>query len=141
MLCGRRSLISLAARRFPPDVGEREKAIRARDVEDFEKMNRIRSVDKRTKSFGCQPLQWTRYVASIMQRWHCMRCGAFRACASVPLASGDSAAVRFCQPESRIHFMRPWPSPVVDGKQFCPFFLTNARQLMDSPGEWYPRQP
>lgn len=46
---------------------------------------------------------------------------------SVKIA-GDSAAVTFHQPESHIHFMHPWPSPMVtsDGHNSA-FYLTNAK--------------
>lgn len=56
---------------------------------------------------------------------------------SVKIA-GDSAAVTFHQPESHIHFMHPWPSPMVtsDGHNSA-FYLTNAKELLDSEGEWY----
>ena len=51
---------------------------------------------------------------------------------------GDSAAVTFHQPESHVHFMHPWPSPMVttDGHNSA-FYLTNAKELLDSEGEWY----
>ena len=51
---------------------------------------------------------------------------------------GDSAAIRFHQPESRIQFEHPWPHPMVttDGHNSA-FYLTNARELQDVPGEWY----
>ena len=51
---------------------------------------------------------------------------------------GDSAAVRFHNPESRIQFEHPWPRPMVttDGHNSA-FYLTNAIELLDSPGEWY----
>lgn len=51
---------------------------------------------------------------------------------------GDSAAVRFHQPESRIQFEHPWPRPMMttDGHNSA-FYLTNARELLDVPGEWY----
>ena len=51
---------------------------------------------------------------------------------------GDSAAIRFHQPESRIQFEHPWPRPMVttDGHNSA-FYLTNARELQDVPGEWY----
>lgn len=51
---------------------------------------------------------------------------------------GDSAAVRFHHPESRIQFEHPWPRPMVtkDGHNSA-FYLTNAMELLDEPGEWY----
>ena len=51
---------------------------------------------------------------------------------------GDSAAVRFHQPEDRLQFEHPWPSPMTpDTKHPSPFYLTNAKELLDEPGEWY----
>ena len=51
---------------------------------------------------------------------------------------GDSAAVRFHQPESRIQFEHPWPRPMVtDNGHNSAFYLTNAMELLDEPGEWY----
>ena len=51
---------------------------------------------------------------------------------------GDSAAIRFHDPESRIQFEHPWPRPMVtkDGHNSA-FYLTNAKELLDTPGEWY----
>ena len=51
---------------------------------------------------------------------------------------GDSAGVRFHDPESRIQFEHPWPRPMVttDGHNSA-FYLTNAKELLDRPGEWY----
>jgi hypothetical protein len=51
---------------------------------------------------------------------------------------GDSARLRFLQPESRIQSEHPWPAPwisAVTGNSA--FFLTNALQLLNQPGEWY----
>ena len=47
---------------------------------------------------------------------------------------GDSAAVRFHHPESRIQFEHPWPRPMVtkDGHNSA-FYLTNAMELLDEP--------
>ncbi len=54
---------------------------------------------------------------------------------------GDSAAVTFRQPESRIEFEHPWPAPYIDtGKNRngnSAFYLANAPELLNQPGEWY----
>ena len=51
---------------------------------------------------------------------------------------GDSAVVRFRQPESRLEFEHPWPQPVIGGdKGNSSFCLINALQLLDTLGEWY----
>ncbi|MBQ9357052.1 MAG: right-handed parallel beta-helix repeat-containing protein [Prevotella sp.] len=52
---------------------------------------------------------------------------------------GDSVALTFHQPESHIHFMHPWPSPMVTpgGEHNSAFYLTGSRELLDEPGEWH----
>ena len=51
---------------------------------------------------------------------------------------GDSVAVRFHNPEAKLQFEHPWPSPMTpDTKHPSPFYLTNALELLDEPGEWY----
>jgi hypothetical protein len=52
--------------------------------------------------------------------------------------SGDSAKLTFRQPESRIQSEHPWPAPVISKKTGnSAFYLTNAIQFLDQPGEWY----
>lgn len=114
------------------------KAVRARDVSDFEKMNRIRGVDKQKEILwvpaeAVKKIVRAKYAEMVL---HEMWCIANLRIKSITM-SGDSAAVSFCQPESHIHFSHPWPSPMVDGKHNSPFYLTNARELLDAPGEWY----
>jgi hypothetical protein len=50
---------------------------------------------------------------------------------------GTNAILTFYQPESRIEFQHPWPPVVVNAKYQAPFFLANAIQFLDSPGEWF----
>jgi hypothetical protein len=51
---------------------------------------------------------------------------------------GDRARVTFHEPESRIEFEHPWPQPVFDAQRGnSPFFLTNALEFLDEPGEWF----
>jgi hypothetical protein len=50
---------------------------------------------------------------------------------------GTNAFVTFQQPESRIEFQHPWPPVVVNTNYAAPFFLANAIQFLDSPGEWF----
>ena len=115
------------------------KAVRARDVSDFEQMARIISVDKTqreiwvpakaVKAVCDQP-----YAEMIL---HEMWCVSVLRIKSIRI-DGDSAAVSFHEPESRIQFEHPWPSPMVttDGHN-SPFYLTNALPLLDQPGEWF----
>ena len=122
-----------------------KKAVRARDVEDFEKMNRICSVDEKNEILYVPAVSIRRlidnkgnlkakYVEMVL---HQMWCVANLRIRSVEV-QGDSAAIRFHQPESRIQFEHPWPRPMVttDGHNSA-FYLTNARELQDVPGEWY----
>lgn len=54
---------------------------------------------------------------------------------------GDSAAVTFYQPESRIEFEHPWPAPFIDKKKDkngnSAFYFVSAVELLNNPGEWY----
>ncbi|HWA24055.1 MAG TPA: right-handed parallel beta-helix repeat-containing protein [Lacunisphaera sp.] len=51
---------------------------------------------------------------------------------------GDRAAVTFHEPESRVEFEHPWPQPVMSEQRGnAPFFLANALEFLDSPGEWF----
>lgn len=115
------------------------KAIRARDVDDFEKMYRIRSVDKKNRILwvpaeAVKKVLKSSYAEMVL---HEMWCVANLRIKSIDI-QGDSAAVRFHDPESRIQFEHPWPSPMVttDGHNSA-FYLTNAKELLDRPGEWY----
>ena len=122
-----------------------KKAVRARDVEDFEKMNRICSVDEKNEILYVPAVSIrrlidnkgnlkTKYAEMVL---HQMWCVANLRIRSVEV-QGDSAAIRFHQPESRIQFEHLWPRPMVttDGHNSA-FYLTNARELQDVPGEWY----
>lgn len=115
-----------------------EKAVRARDVADFEKMFRIVNNDPTNE------ILWvpSKSVKSIMKApyaemvLHEMWCIANLRIKSIEL-HGDSAAVRFHQPESRIQFEHPWPRPMIAPGRNSAFYLTNAIELLDQPGEWH----
>ncbi len=47
------------------------------------------------------------------------------------------AEVTFRQPESGLEFNHPWPPVTVNATYQAPFYLVNALELLDSPGEWY----
>lgn len=50
--------------------------------------------------------------------------------------------VRFHEPESSIEFAHPWPQPVIDGERgSSSYALSNALELLDTPGEWYQDYP
>ena len=116
-----------------------QKAVRARDVADFEKMYRIINNDPQNEilwvpAAAVKKIQKARYAEMVL---HEMWCVANLRIKSVEI-QGDSAAVRFHHPESRIQFEHPWPRPMVtkDGHNSA-FYLTNAMELLDEPGEWY----
>lgn len=115
------------------------KAVRARAVNHFEQMSRILNNDP------VNEILWVpaKAVRSILNATHAemvlheMWCVANLRIKSVDI-QGDSAAVRFHQPESRIQFEHPWPRPMVtDNGRNSAFYLTNAMELLDEPGEWF----
>ena len=129
------------------------KAIRARDVpveadtpggDPFEKMNRILSVDKARETIYipqnavANSSLFTSHSSLPEMVLHEMWCIANLRIKSVSV-QGDSLALTFHDPESHIHFMHPWPSPMVtpDRKHNSAFYLTGAKTLLDEPGEWH----
>ena len=134
-----------------PEVGGRKlefrqlwvnsiKAQRASTLTDG-KLNRILSVDKPNQimwipkpAFAVKEIKQLELV--IHQWW---------AIANLRVKNirvvGDSAAVTFHQPESRIEFEHPWPAPFIDAKKDkngnSAFWFSNAVELLNQPGEWY----
>lgn len=114
------------------------KAVRARDVSDFEGMSRIIRNDK------VNQILWVpaKSVRSIINApyaemaLHQMWAISFLRIKSITI-EGDSAAVRFHNPENRLQFERPWPQPMVAKGVNSPFYLTNAKELLDQSGEWF----
>jgi len=54
------------------------------------------------------------------------------------------ARLTFHAPESRIQFEHPWPQPVINREnpdRTSAFFLANALEFLDTPGEWYQQLP
>lgn len=115
-----------------------KKATRARNVSDFEKMNRIRSNDKVNEILWVPASTVKNVMKSenvelvIHQMW---------AIANLRVKSitiqGDSAGIKFHNPEARIQFEHPWPQPMIKEGFNSAFYLTNAIELLDEPGEWY----
>ena len=120
------------------------KAIRARDVTDFEQMHRIRTYDKKNhvlwipkkaveklqngKSVNCN------YLEMVL---HEMWCTSNLRIKSLSI-HGDSVTVTFHDPEAKLQFEHPWPSPMTPNTGHpSPFYLTNALELLDEPDEWY----
>ena len=116
-----------------------QKTVRARDVSDFEQMNRIRTYDKKNHVLwvprkAVERILKAPYAEMVLHEMWCT--SNLRIKSITP--QGDSAAVRFHQPEARLQFEHPWPSPMTpDTKHPSPFYLTNAKELLDEPGEWY----
>ena len=116
-----------------------QKAVRARDVSDFEQMNCIRTYDKKNHILwvprkAVEKILKAPYAEMVLHEMWCT--SNLRIKSITP--QGDSAAVRFHQPEARLQFEHPWPSPMTpDTKHPSPFYLTNAKELLDEPGEWY----
>ncbi len=114
------------------------KAVRARDVADFEEMTRILRNDKEAgvlwvPARAVRGLQGVEGVELVLhQMW---------AVANLRIRSieirGDEAGIRFHNPEQQLQFEHPWPSPMTAEGVESPFYLTNAIQLLDTPGEWY----
>jgi len=115
-----------------------KKAVRARDVSDFEKMSRIIRNDKVNQILwvpakSVKAIQKAPYAEMVL---HQMWAVSFLRIKSIRI-QGDSAAVRFHNPESKLQFERPWPQPMVEAGVNSPFYLTNALELLDQPGEWF----
>jgi hypothetical protein len=52
----------------------------------------------------------------------------------------SEARLTFHEPESQIQFEHPWPQPVMSTNG-APFYLANAIEFLDSPGEWFQEYP
>lgn len=115
-----------------------QKATRARD-RNADSMNRILSWNFETeKCVIPKPATagWEKATAleMVIQQWWAI---AILRIKSVTV-QGDSAILGFHQPESRIQSEHPWPAPWISQKTGnSAFYLTNAIQLLDQPGEWY----
>ena len=120
------------------------KAIRARDVIDFEQMSRIMTYDKRNQVLWVPKKAMEKIIngKSISSKYlemvlHEMWCTSNLRIKSA-VVQGDSVALTFHDPEARLQFEHPWPSPMTPNTGHpSPFYLTNAKELLDEPGEWY----
>ena len=122
-----------------------EKAIRANNVnENWESMHRILTYDKQEKVLWIPKAA----VGKVLKKnslkspylemvLHQMWCVSNLRIKSLDV-QGDSVAVTFHDPESKLQFEHPWPSPMTPNTGHpSPFYLTNSKELMDWPGEWY----
>lgn len=117
-------------------IGSR-KAVLARDIIDEEQMPRIINYDKQRRELWVpastvQKLKPGTLEIVLHQMWEI----SFLRVKNIRVV-GDSAAVTFCNPESRIQFSHPWPGPMYHSKHDSPFFLRNDLSLLDTPGEWF----
>ena len=134
-----------------------QKAIRARNVpvgsadgnDPFEQMPRIRTYDKKNhilwvpKTAVDKVLKQksangkadnAQYLEMVL---HEMWCTSNLRIKDLSVY-GDSVAVTFHNPEAKLQFEHPWPSPMTPNTGHpSPFYLTNAKELLDEPGEWY----
>ena len=121
----------------------KEKAVRARDVIDFEQMHRILTYDKKNQILWVpkaavatllDKVKVNEYIEMVLHEMWCT--SNLRIKSLTP--QGDSVAVRFHNPEAKLQFDHPWPSPMTPNTGHpSPFYLTNAMPLLDTPGEWY----
>ena len=122
------------------------KAVRARDIpvdtangDPFEQMHRIRTYDKKSQVLwvpkkAVEKIMKAPYAEMVL---HEMWCTSNLRIKDITV-QGDSAAVSFHNPEGKLQFEHPWPSPMTpDTGHPSPFYLTNAKELLDEPGEWY----
>lgn len=117
-----------------------QKATRASSFNDG-KLPRILSVDKENETLWI-PKPAVKFnnpseMEFVIHQWWAV---AFLRVKNIHV-TGDSAAVTFYQPESKLEFEHPWPAPFIDKKKNMngnsAFFFTNAIELLNQPGEWY----
>ncbi len=114
------------------------KAIRAKST-DGDKMDRILDWNRQEQSCTIATpkfaaLQNTTGVEMFIHQWWeiaILRIKKFE-------THGDSTKLFFHQPESSIQSEHPWPAPWLSKETGnSAFYLTNAIQFLDEPGEWY----
>ncbi|MDN3594858.1 right-handed parallel beta-helix repeat-containing protein [Zunongwangia endophytica] len=117
-----------------------EKAKRATNLGEKE-LDRVLSVDTENEIMWIPTPEWDfknpEDLEFIIHQWW--------AIANLRVKSlerrGDSTAVKFHQPESKIEFEHPWPAPFIDSKKEyngnSAFYFTGAAELLSEPGEWY----
>jgi hypothetical protein len=115
-----------------------KKAIRARNVSDFDKMDRILSIDKERQILWVPKKSVEKIKNSpnaeliLHQMWEI----AVLRIKNI-IFSGDSAGISFHNPDSRMEFEHPWPPPLLKEGFNSAFYLTNAAELLDEPCEWF----
>jgi hypothetical protein len=114
------------------------KAIRARD-RNADSMNRIISWNKSTGECWI-PTAKSGTIANaaalemVIHQWWAIAILRVKKAA----IHGDSTRLTFHEPESRIQNEHPWPAPWLSKETGnSAFYLTNAIQFLDQPGEWF----
>lgn len=113
------------------------KAILARD-KNADSMYRILSWDKKTEQCWipkpATAIPKTAGMELVIHQWWAI--AILRVKSAMP--KGDSVLLSFHQPESRIQSEHPWPAPWISSETGnSAFYLSNAIQFLDEPGEWY----
>lgn len=118
-----------------------KKAVRARDW-NADRMSRILSWNFPAKTCkiplptlkGAGKFEAIKGMEMVIQQWWAI---ANLRIKSVKV-TGNEAELSFMEPESRIQSEHPWPAPWISAKTGnSPFYLTNALEFLDEPGEWY----
>lgn len=114
------------------------KAVRAKDS-DGDSMNRILSWDHETGTCWIptpKMLDISKAVGLEMfiHQWWAVAMLRVKSAE----VHGDSTRLSFQEPESKIQNEHPWPAPWISVKTGnSAFYLTNAIQFLNQPGEWY----
>jgi len=114
------------------------KAVRAKSM-NGDLMDRILSWDKKEQTCWIPtpktlPVQNIDGVEMFIHQWWAIAILRIRKME----VSGDSTKLFFHQPESKIQSEHPWPAPWISKETGnSAFYLTNALQFLDEPGEWY----
>jgi len=115
-----------------------EKAVRAKDM-NGESMNRILSWNKNEETCWIPApkdpsVENAEGLEMFIHQWWAIAILRIRKME----VQGDSAKLFFHQPESKIQSEHPWPAPWISKETGnSAFYLTNAIQFLDEPGEWY----
>ena len=115
-----------------------KKAIRAKSM-NGELMDRILSWDKKEQTCWIPtpktlPLQNVNGMEMFIHQWWAI---AILRIKKIEV-HGDSSKLFFQQPESKIQSEHPWPAPWISKETGnSAFYLSNAIQFLDEPGEWF----
>lgn len=112
------------------------KAIRAKSA-NGDSMHRILNWNKKDESCWIPKIKSLKGVSGaemFIHQWWAIAVLRIRKIEE----QGDSAKLFFYQPESKIQNDHPWPAPWISKETGnSAFYLTNAIEFLDEPGEWY----